>query len=252
MLYKIILSTFLLVNYLNANDIELKKIFEKFKINGTLIISSLKSEQNYVFNTQRADERFIVASTFKIPHTLIALNENIIENENDVIKWDGKMRQYKDWNKDQTLQSAMSVSCVWCYQKISKSISKDKYLDYLKKFNYGNKTVGLDKSSFWLGGGSLKISAYEQIDFLKKLYNNYLPIDKKYIDITKKILTVEKNDNYEIKAKTGWSGTIGWYVGYIETKANVYFFAMNGDIDASQLKTRKEIVMEALRIKNIL
>lgn len=252
MLSRIILSLLVFFSFSNADDFELKRVFEKLHVNGTLVISSLKSEQNYVFNKKRADKRFITASTFKIPHTLIMLNENLIKDENDSIKWDGINRSYEDWNKDQTLQSAMSVSCVWCYQKFSTYISKDQYIEYLEKFNYGNKTVGLDKSSFWLNGGSLKISAYEQIDFLKKFYNNNLPIDKKYIDITKNILTVEKNDNYTLKAKTGWSGSIGWYVGYVVTKENVYFFAMNGDINENQLKLRKEIVIDALKIKNIL
>jgi beta-lactamase class D len=252
MLNKIILFVFLSFSFLNADDLALKKIFEKFDVNGTLVISSLKNEKNYVFNAQRANQRFIVASTFKIPHTLIALNEKLIKNENDIIKWDGIIRQYEDWNKDQTLHSAMSVSCVWCYQKFSKLISKEKYLEYLEKFDYGNKTIGLDKSSFWLGGGTLKISANEEIEFLKKFYTYTLPIDKKYIDITKNILTVEKNDTYEIKAKTGWSGTIGWYVGYIQTKKDIYFFAMNGGINEKQLALRKKIVIEALKVKNIL
>nr|WP_321266171.1 class D beta-lactamase [uncultured Sulfurimonas sp.] len=252
MLNKIILFIFLSFSFLYAEDLELKKIFEKYDIDGTLVISSLKNKQNYVFNATRANERFIVASTFKIPHTLIALNEKLIKNENDTIKWNGVNREYESWNEDQTLHSAMRVSCVWCYQKFSKSISKEKYLEYLEKFNYGNKIIGSDKSSFWLGGGTLKVSAYEEIDFLKKFYTYNLPIDKKYIDITKNILSIEKNDTYEIKAKTGWSGTVGWYVGYVKTKKDIYFFAMNANINESQLRLRKKIVIDSLKIKNIL
>ncbi len=55
----------------------------------------------------------------------------------------------------------------------------------VKKIDYGNEKTGLDVSTFWLEG-DLKISAVEQIEFLKKLYKNDLPFQQKYIDITKK------------------------------------------------------------------
>ncbi len=239
------------ISLLNANNESFEKIFKEFNIDGTLIITSLKSDELYVYNQKRADIRFSAASTFKIPHTLIALNEKLIESKNDVIKWDGVKRGFDLWNKDQTLQSAISVSCVWCYKKFTQEISKEIYIDYLSKFNYGNKIIGEDKTSFWLNG-DLKISAYEQIDFLKKLYNETLPILNKYINIVKEIVTTDKNSQYELKAKSGWNGTIGWYIGYVKSNHKIYFFALNGDMKKEQLNFRKEIVYEALKSKNII
>lgn len=242
---------FLCFSLLNGDDKSFEKIFKDFNINGTLVVTTLKSDELYVYNSKRADKRFCSASTFKIPHTLIALNENLITSKNDIIKWDGVKRGYDLWNKDQTLQSAISVSCVWCYKQFTQKISKEKYYDYLFKFNYGNKTIGKDKSSFWLNG-NLKISAYEQIDFLKKFYNENLPISKNNISIVKDIITVDKNDKYELKAKSGWDGAIGWYVGYVKTNNKVYFFSLNTDIKREELNLRKEIVYKALKSKNIL
>ena len=248
---KIVLLLSLIFNLGLADDKDLKNIFEKTKINGTVVISSLKNRKGYIYNSSRAIKRYIPASTFKIPNTLIALEERAIKDEYEIIKWDGKKRFYEPWNKDQTLQSAISISCVWCYQKLAKKIGNDKYLNYLNKLHYGNEKTGLDVSSFWLEG-DIKISAVEQIDFLKKLYKNDLPFKQKYIDITKKILTVKKTKDYTIKAKSGWSGKIGWYVGYIETKNNIWFFALNADIKKEELKYRKQIIMEILNIKNII
>lgn len=248
---KILSLFFLCVTILSGNDKLFEKIFKEFSIDGTLIVTTLKSDELYVYNEQRADKRFCSASTFKIPHTLIALNENIITSKNDVIKWDRVKRGYDLWNKDQTLQSAISISCVWCYKQFSKKISKEKYIDYLSKFNYGNKIVGEDKSSFWLND-DLKISAYEQIEFLKKLYNENLPISKKHINIIKDIITVDKNERYVLKAKSGWDGIIGWYVGYVKSNGKVYFFALNGDTTREQLNFRKEIVYKALKSKKII
>jgi len=248
---KIISLLLLCMSLLYAHDSSFKKIFKELDIDGTLIIRSLNSDELYLYNKKRAGTRFSPASTFKIPHTLIALNEKLIKSENDLIQWDGVKREYALWNKDQTLQSAIEVSCVWCYKKFTYQISKDRYKKYLLEFNYGNKTIGEDKSSFWLNN-DLKISAYEQIDFLKKLYNYQLPISEKHIDILKKIITIDKTKNYELKAKSGWDGRTGWYVGYVKTAKDVYFFAMNGVIKKEQLHLRKKIVLQALKSQNII
>ena len=229
----------LLSNILFANDLEIKKIFAKNHLQGTLILSSLDKKE-YVYNENRAKQRFIPASTFKIPHTLIALKEKVITS-NSIIKWDNKKRFYEPWNKNQTIKSALNYSCVWCYQNFAQKISNDTYLNYLDIMNYGNKQTGKDKTTFWLDG-DLKISAYEQIAFLKKLYNYQLPFDKKDIDFLKSILINEENDNYILSGKTGWSGSLAWYVGYIKTTNNIWFFALNLDIkEMNKLKLKETI-----------
>lgn len=248
---KITILLFLLFTSSLANDIDLEKIFKESKINGTLVISELTSNKRYIYNKTRTEKRFLPASTFKIPNTLISLEKEVIKDEYEIIKWDGKVRAYEPWNKDQNLQSAISISCVWCYQIFAKKIGNESYLEYLKKMNYGNKLTGSDISTFWLEG-NLKISANEQIDFLKKLYQNDLPFSQRNIDITKKILITDSTTEYIIRAKSGWTGKLGWYVGYVEVKDKVWFFALNADIQKEQLKYRKEIVMDALKIKNIL
>jgi len=234
-----------------AQDNDLANIFDKSKLKGTIVISALNNDVKYIYNNQRAVKGYIPASTFKIINTLIALEEKVIKDENEIIKWDGKVRSYSSWNKDQTLQSAISVSCIWCYQKFAQEIGNDKYLTYLKNINYGNHKTGSKVTTFWLDG-DIKISAIEQIEFLKKLYKNELPFKQRYIDITKKILTVEQTENYIIKAKTGFSGKIGWYVGYVETRNGVWFFALNADVTKDKLKYRKQIVMDALKMKDII
>ena len=70
--------------------------------------------------------------------------------------------------------------------------------------------------------------------------------------MVKNILVEEENDEYSLHAKSGWDGEIGWYVGYITTKTENYFFAMNGNIKKEQLHLRKEIVVNALKVKKII
>ena len=45
--------------------------------------------------------------------------------------------------------------------------------------------------------------------------------------------------DYVVRGKTGWGGhggkDVGWYVGYIEIKDNVYYFTNCVQIDSEQL-----------------
>mgnify|MGYP000488188120 CR=1 FL=1 len=81
---------------------------------------------------------------------------------------------------------------------------------------------------------------------------NLIPSDvaKEMSHKYKEIMIDEKNEDFTIRAKTGWEGKYGWYVGYIETKDDVWFFATNIDTKSKDdLIKRKEITLEALKIK---
>ena len=234
-----------------ANDLEIEKIFEKKQVEGTIVIESLNQNKTYIYNKFRADTLLSPASSFKIPHTLIALKEGVV-NEDSIITWDKIPSSVESCNNDQTLKSAFKNSCLWCYQEFASKIKPSIYKEYLKQMDYGNKVVGNDIKNFWVDE-SLKINAFEQIKFLKKLYKNDLPFKQKDIDTLKNIMIDEKNENYTLRAKTGWEGRYGWYVGYIETKDDVWFFAMNIDTKSKDdLPKRKAITLETLKLKGII
>lgn len=242
--------------FATGDDIGIFELYKKHGIKGTLVIAALDGSVEYTHNTARAERQYIPASTFKIPNTLIALEEGIIHDEKALIKWDGRDRALSSWNKDQTLKTAFSVSCVWCYQEFAKRIGDERYMQYLNDLGYGNQRTGKDVTTFWLDG-ELRISANEQIDFLRKIYFGNLPIKKKNIDILKKIMLVEEAENYSLRAKTGWAASLkdqlGWYVGYIEADGKIWLFANNIQIKSkSDLVLRKQLVIESLKLKEII
>ena len=68
-------------------------------------------------------------------------------------------------------------------------------------------------------------------------------------------LFFEKNENYILSGKTGWSTRDridnGWFVGYVESNRNVYFFATNiipgKNFDMGLFASiRKKITIESL------
>lgn len=238
--------------YSYAEDPDLAKLFYTRGVEGTIIIESLDGKKTYVYNEARSEERFSPASTFKILNTLIALEEGAVKNEKEVIKWDGKDRGLDVWNKDQTLETAFPISCVWFYQELARRIGNEKYIAHLEKVEYGNQKAGPDLTTFWLKG-DLKISTVEQIDFLRRIYEEKIPYKKSHIHLLKKIMIVEENPQYTIRAKTGTNSQLAWYVGYVETAKQVWFFAMNIEIKKKGDEAfRKEIAMEALKLKGII
>ena len=252
MINKSFLIFFLLASFLFAEDLELKKLFDKRVLTGIVVISSLDDKTVFISDDKRAKQQLTPASTFKIANTLIALEEKAVQDELEIIKWDGKDKGWKPWNQDHSIKSGFPVSCVWCYQELAKRIGVKNYQKHLKQLNYGNIQTSGNLTRFWLDG-DLKISALEQIEFLQRLYKNDLPYEQRNLDKTKDVMIVESNDNYTIRVKTGWALKIGWYVGYIELKDKTWFFAMNINMtELSQAKYRKEITMEALKIKGII
>lgn len=239
-----------------AEDKEIEKLFTQQGVNGTMVIASLHTGQIFIYNDSRANQRFSTASTFKILNTLIALEEKVISGKDELLKWDGHIYEFPDWNHDQTLESAFKVSCVWCFQEFARQIGAEKYRSYLHKLDYGRVNEPFEETTFWLDG-SLQISAIEQVTFLKKVYQQSFPFSTSSYEILQQIMLIEKTPTFTIRAKTGWATRltpqIGWYVGYIETANDVWFFAMNLDInEKNKLGLRQKLTLEALKTKGII
>ena len=117
---KLLITILLLTNsFLFAKDTELENIFKNKQVEGTIVIESLNTKKIYIYNDKRAEMFFSPASTFKIPNSLIALNEGVVTKDS-LIVWDKKVREYESWNKDQTLFQD-SYSLIFLSQTIKES-----------------------------------------------------------------------------------------------------------------------------------
>ena len=216
------------VNPVSEVKPELEKYFQGFM--GAFVLYDLNANRYIRYNLERCAARFIPASTFKIMNSLIGLETGVIPDQDYVVKWDGTKYDIPSWNQDHTLKTAIQNSVVWYYQELARRVGNDKMQSYVSATNYGNKNISGNIDTFWLEGG-LRISANEQVDFLKRLYQGDLPFSPRSMSIVKDILVLEKTESYKLSGKTG-SGQritphVGWFVGYVETKGNVYFFASN-------------------------
>ena len=118
---------------------------------------------------------------------------------------------------------------------------------YLKQIKYGN-AVATGSAPFWVEG-DLAISAHEQIAFLRKLYRNELGFRIDHQRLVKDVLINEAGKDWVLRAKTGWSGKIGWWVGWVEWPTGPVFFALNIDTPnrLDDLPKRIDITRNILR-----
>jgi beta-lactamase class D len=211
-----------------AETRDLKKFYDRYQVSGSFILYDQKQDKYIYYNKEQAKMPFTPASTFKICNSLISLETGAVADENVVFKWDGKERAMPAWNADTDMKTAFRNSTVWFYQELARKVGAEKMKTWLEKLNYGNADISGGIDGFWLRGG-LRVTPEGQIDFLRKLQGDKLPLSQRAMDVVKKIMIVKDNAGVVIRAKTG-SGkqgqqTIGWYVGYVTTKDNVYYFS---------------------------
>lgn len=228
---------------------ELEKYFQGF--DGAFVLYDLTNDQYSRYNPERCAERILPASTFKIMNSLIALETGVIPDENYVIPWNGTNHEIASWNQDHTLKSAFQNSVVWYYQEIARRIGDEKIQRYIDAVGYGNQDISGNLDSFWLDG-ALRISADEQVEFLKRLYENDLPFSQHSMEIVKDMMILESSDGYKLSGKTGSgfinSQYVGWFVGYQETNGQVLIFATNITSLSSEVNGKKAMEIS----KNIL
>ncbi|MFC3150712.1 class D beta-lactamase [Litoribrevibacter euphylliae] len=224
--------------------------FDQFDAKGTIVVMDQRKaeDQTMMFNSTRAAQRLSPASTFKIPHTLFALDAGLVKDEFQVFPWDGVKRGYAPHNQDQTLRSAMRHSALWVYEGFADQLGEQNARTYLEKIRYGNQNPTTAKGTYWVDG-KLAISAVEQVNFLERLYRNELPFQLDHQRLLKDIMIVEAGSDWILRAKTGWEGRHGWWVGWVEWPTGPVFFALNIDTPnrMDDLYKRQAIVREVLK-----
>lgn len=201
---------------------------------GTFVMLDVNRNKYVRYNRKLAAERLSPCSTFKIPNSLIGLETGVIADADHVIKWDGKRRMIEAWNQDLTLRAALKESAVWYYLELAAKVGEARLNKHVRTINYGNTdTSGGIAQPFWIEG-SLKISADEQVEFLRRLHEGQLPFSIRSTEIVLDIMKLSEKDGVIFRGKTGTAGdlkkgiaTLGWFVGSVVRDGRPYVFATN-------------------------
>jgi beta-lactamase class D len=203
-------------------------------LTGTFVLLKSRTGEYVRHNSQRAAQRFAPCSTFKIPHSAILLETGTATDPEYVVKYDAALKQQGAWAQDHSLRSAYRVSALWYFRALAMQVGIEAEQRFLEQFAYGNQSAsgGLDDAGgpFWVDG-TLRISANEQVEFLRRFYEDRLRLSARTTALTKSLMLADSTPRWRLSAKTGACRPSGedaavWYVGYVEKAGDVCYFAL--------------------------
>lgn len=235
---------------------DLQSIFVSAGVRGTFVLLDVARGQTTIVDRARAERPAVPASTFKIAHSIIALETGVVRDENEVVPYGGRPQPIKAWEKDMSIREAVPASNAAIFQEIARRIGPTRMQEWLNRFGYGNREIGPAIDRFWLDG-PLKISPIEQTRFLSLLSRRSLDASASTQQTIADILELERTPEHVLYGKTGWrfdaEPQLGWWVGWVERGGRYYTFALNIDMttDADASK-RVSLGREFLARLNVL
>lgn len=208
---------------------DLQAPYDSARVNGSFILHDRGKDHWIYIDSAQADVGTLPASTYKVFSSLIALEDSVVKDADEVRPWDHVTRR-ADIDRDLNLRDALRYSAYWFHRDVARQIGADRLKYWWDKVGYGNAdtTDGFDKA--WLNG-NLRITPREQVQFLERLYDNDLPFSQRTMDIVKEIMVQEDTLGYTLRGKTGWATPpgqdIGWFIGWVERTDSTgpFFFA---------------------------
>ncbi|MHC1737532.1 MAG: penicillin-binding transpeptidase domain-containing protein [Ignavibacteriaceae bacterium] len=264
LLFLILISpAFYSQNSVNGNFIirnELVKYYDECAVTGSMAVFDSKKNLWILSDSSDIFRETLPASTFKIINSIVSLETGAIKDEHEVLEFnyilDTVFYGYRpDTYHDMDMTEAFRLSVVWFYLDLAKRVGKEKFAEYLRECRYGNSDISVDGYDFW-NVGNLEISPVGQVNLVRNIFEGVLPFSKRNIEILRRIMLTEETGEYKIYAKTGWTSkdsvNIGWWVGYIQTDDNVYYFANRINRHKSLgisnfINNRKDIAREVFR-----
>jgi beta-lactamase class D len=208
----------------------------------------------------RCDAPLTPASTFKIPLSLIGYDSGILQ-DGDRPAWPYKA-EYQTWNDDwkvtTTPRTWLRDSVVWYSQVLTRQLGDAKFQQYVNALGYGNRDVSGGLTTAWLSS-SLRISAVEQVAFMRRMIRHELPVSRSATDRTMAIMPMASAGGWSVSGKTGTGfhrrpdGTndsdrqVGWFVGWAQRDGRTVVFARVIEDDG-----RTEGVRAGLRARDML
>jgi beta-lactamase class D len=196
----------------------------------------------YVSDAAECGHATSPASTFKIPHALIALDTAVVRAD-DVVRWDGGDVAHESWRQDHTLATAIQWSVVPYFQRTARLIGRERMRRGLAMLHYADDSFERDVDAFWLDG-DLVVSPQEQFAFLGRLARGTLPLSRAHMATVLNAMRMPRNevlmaggahpfalawpDGTIVRAKTGNTTVAGervsWLVGALELDGRQHVF----------------------------
>lgn len=238
----------------NITYTDLSSYFGEYE--GTFVLYDTGNDTWNIHNMDYATLRVAPNSTYKIYSALLGLENGYITPTSNDMVWNGQEYPIAEWNANQNLTTALQNSVNWYFQLFDQTAGLEALENFYTNINYGNHDLSGGVSNFW-SESSLKISPIEQVEMLQRFYINEFNFDTDNVQTVKNALLLASNSNGNLYGKTG-TGNIngknisGWFIGYVETSNNIYFFALNiGSTNDATGSKASDITLSILSDMNI-
>ena len=210
---------------------------------GCFMLSRFDGSESVTVHPEDCARATLPASTFKIPHALIALQTGVVTDVDGSVDWDGtRYPEMKAWERDHNLTSAIRDSVVWYFQRTAKAVGRERMQAWLETLHYGNADASGSLTEFWLDDGSLVITAPQQLDFWGRMVRGELAIDSRHVDTVMSIVEAPIDfwqgrlpagespppSTATLHAKTGTGSTpsqsVTWWVGTVDGPRGKWLF----------------------------
>jgi beta-lactamase class D len=214
------------------SDAAIEPILEKEGLKGSFALLENGTESFIIHNLSAyKDSAIAPLNTFFLIPTLIAIDKGYIQTNP---------------------QTWLSTDAASSYHELIKKIGRASLIEAIDSLHYGKGLISADSTNFW-NNNSLRITADEQLGFIKKLYFNQLYFQKRSQDLLKKMLLKEDNANYKlsyIATSDTTKNNASWVLGYIEENKHPYFFVLSttatssADLLNKNIRTMKAILTQ--------
>jgi len=137
--------------------------FDRAALVGVIVVRDPVTGQFMTNDPDRAAQRFVPASTFKIANTLIALETGAVRSVDEVVPYGGGRQPFPAWEREMSLREALPISNVAVFRTVARRVGLEGYQTWLPRLGYGSEEPGQDLTGFWLRG-PVSISAFEQVN----------------------------------------------------------------------------------------
>ena len=198
------------------------------------LITDADSGQTLLQRGPACGERVTPASTFKLAISLMGYDAGILQSETEPAlpyrpeypDWGGDA-----WRRDITPAAWIRDSVFWYSQQVVQRLGQQRFEHYVQAMQYGNANVSAvpvahpGHNGVWVIS-SLRISAEEQVAFVRRLLHGELPVSARAVDMTARISQYPTPvAGWTVHGKTGTgspgsdnhydaSQAYGWYVGW--------------------------------------
>jgi beta-lactamase class D len=199
------------------------------------VIIGAAGDRPTVSGAAECDRPTAPASTFKIPHALLALQLGVITRAT-VADWDCSTSGPELWRQAQTVESAIRWSVLPFFQHTARLIGGARMREGLRSLGYAADSFDGDIATFWLNG-DLVVTPREQFTFLQRLMADQVPIDAVHRATVREALHMPPGQvtnasgthafplawpgNLKVRAKTGNTEVNGervsWLVGSVRS-----------------------------------